>query len=80
MLSIANDTVVIDKETHKLQGFRLEDTNRAPAVIVFVDEEKPELLPVRQGQAPPTRIKSANMEADIQVITMDEIHAFLQQA
>jgi hypothetical protein len=80
MLSIANDTVVIDKETHKLQGFRLEDTNRAPAVIVFVDEEKPELLPVRQGQAPPTRIKSANMEADIQVITMDEIHAFLKPA
>lgn len=80
MLSIENDTVVIDKATRKLQGFRLEDTNRAPAVIVFVDEEKPELLPVRLGQTPPTKIRSANMEADVQVIAMDEIHAFLQQA
>ena len=79
MLSIENDTVVIDKQTQKLHGFRLEETDRAPAVIVFVDEEKPQLLPVRQGQTPPTKIKSLNMEADIQVITYDEIHAFMKQ-
>jgi hypothetical protein len=73
MLKIENDTVVIDKDSSKLHGFRLEDTSRAPVIIVFVDENKPELLPLQQGQAPPTKIKSRNMEADIQIITYDEI-------
>ena len=43
-MKIDNDTVVIDAETTKLAGFRLEDTVRAPAVILFVDDRKPELL------------------------------------
>lgn len=73
MLKIENDTVVIDKVSVKLHGFRLEDTSRAPAIIVFVDDDKPELLPLQQGQMLPTRIKSRNMEAEIQIITYDEI-------
>ena len=77
MLKIVNDTVVVDKHSTKLQAFRLEDTSRAPAIIVFVDENKPELLPLPQGQAPPTRIRSKNMEAEIQIITYDEINAHI---
>ncbi len=73
MLKIENDTVVIDKLSNKLHGFRLEDTKKAPVIIVFVDDNKPELLPLQQGQALPTKIKSRNMEADIQIITYDEI-------
>ncbi len=73
MLKIENDTVVIDKFSEKLHGFRLEDTKKAPAIIVFVDDNKPELLTLQQGQALPTKIKSKNMEADIQIITYDEI-------
>ena len=78
MLKIENDTVVIDKVSKKLHGFRLEDTTRAPAIIVFVDEEKPALLKLQQGQAPPTKIKSKNMEADIQIITYDEINQHME--
>ena len=77
MLKIANDTVIIDRYSNKLHGFRLEDTTRAPAIIVFVDEDKPELLPLQQGQTPPTKIKSKNMEADIQIITYNELSEHL---
>ena len=73
MLKIENDTVVIDKLSNKLHGFRLEDAKKAPVIIVFVDDNKPELLPLQQGQTLPTKIKSRNMEADIQIITYDEI-------
>ena len=58
MLAIQGNTVIVDKHTAKLQGYRLEDTVRAPAIIVFVDEEKPQLLPIRQGDTPP--IESAH--------------------
>lgn len=78
MLKIENDTVVIDKISKKIHGFRLEDTLRAPAIIVFVDEDKPELLTLRQGQTPPTKIRSRNMEADIQIITYDEINQHME--
>jgi len=77
MLKIENDTVIIDRDSNKLHGFRLEDTTRAPAIIVFVDEDKPELLPLQQGQSPPTKIKSNNMEADIQIITYNELSEHL---
>ena len=73
MFKIENDTVVVDKHSSKLHAFHLEDTMRAPVIIVFVDENKPELLPLQLGQAPPTNIKSRNMEVDIQIITYDEI-------
>ncbi len=79
MLSQKGTTVLVDKDTSKLIAYRLEDTVRAPAIIVFVDEEKPQLLPIRQEDAPPTSIKSNNMEADIQVITFEELNAFLKQ-
>ena len=72
-MKIDNDTVVIDAETTKLAGFRLEDTVRAPAVILFVDDRKPELLPLPQGQTPPRRVRSRNMEAAIEIITLEEI-------
>jgi hypothetical protein len=77
MLKFENDTVVIDKYSKKLHGFRLEDTMRAPVIIVFIDDNKPELLPLQQGQMPPTKIKSKNMEVDIQIITYGEINEHL---
>ena len=77
MLKIENDTVVIDNLSEKLHGFRLEDTKKAPAIIVFVDDNKPELLTLQQGQTLPTKIKSRNMEADIQIITYDEISQYM---
>ena len=77
-MKIDNDTVVIDAETTKLAGFRLEDTVRAPAVILFVDDRKPELLPLAQGQTPPSRVRSRNMEAAIEIITLEEITKDLQ--
>lgn len=78
MLTIEQECVVVDQETTRLVGFRLEDTNRAPAIIVFVDQNKPELLPIPAGQEPPTTIKSKNMVADIQIITYAEINAFME--
>ena len=80
MATINGDTVLIDKLTTKLVGFRLEDTIRAPAIILFVDEEKPQLLPIRQGDPPPVKVRSQNMEADIQIISYSEINAFLAQS
>jgi len=80
MLTIENEFVVVDQNTSKLIGFRLEDTVRAPAIIVFVDENKPELLPLRQGQTPPTKVKSKNMVADIQIITYGEINQFMDNS
>lgn len=79
MATIQGDTVLIDKLTTKLQGYRLEDTIRAPAIILFVDEEKPQLLPIRQGEPPPVKVRSQNMEADIEIISYNEINSFLGQ-
>ena len=79
MLRIEDDWVIVDKQTHKLQGFRLEDTIRAPALIIFIDDQKPELLPLRMGQTAPTKIKSLNMEAEISIITYEEINAHMKQ-
>lgn len=80
MLSIENDTVLVDKQTTKLQGFRLEDTRRAPVIIIFVDQNKPELLPLRPGQPVPVKVKSQNMETEIQIITYDEIDDYMDKA
>lgn len=81
MLTVEDDTIVVDKLCNsRLLGFRLEDTRRAPAIIIFVDEDKPELLPLREGQTPPTRVKSKNMVADIQIITYDEINQYLAKS
>ncbi len=74
---LQEDTIVIDQQTSKLQAFRLEDTNRAPAVILFVDDCEPELFPLAQGTVIPSKIRSHNMEEDIQVITYSEINKFL---
>jgi hypothetical protein len=79
MLTIENDTVRVDHDTDTLQGFRLEDTSRAPAIIVFINDQKPQLLPLPQGQEPPTRIKSANMEAEIQIISYAEIDQYMNR-
>ncbi len=80
MLRIEGDTVVVDKSSSRLLGYRLEDTTRAPAIIIFVDEDKPELLPLGQGQPLPTKIQSDNMVADIQIITYDEINKYLAKS
>lgn len=81
MLTVEGDTVVVDTLcSSRLLGFRLEDTRRAPAIIIFVDEEKPELLPLSEGQTPPTKVKSKNMVADIQIITYDEINQYIAKS
>lgn len=79
MYTIHNDTVLVNKQTTALQGFRLEDTIRAPTIILFVDQEPPELIPLQAGQTPPTIVKSANMEAEIQIITYAEIETFMNR-
>lgn len=78
MLTLQGTEVIVDRQTTKLQGFRLEDTIRAPAIIVFVDDEKPQLLPIRQGDTPPTVVRSHNMTTEIQIISYSEINAFMQ--
>jgi len=79
MHTLQDKTIIVDKETTKLQAFRLEDTARAPVVIVYVDDSPAELVPLKPGQTPPTLIKSANMEAEVQIITYSEVHAFMHQ-
>lgn len=79
MFTLEKDYIFIDQETVKLQGFRLEDTIRAPAVIIFVDDKKPELFALRQQDMAPTKIKSRNMEADIQIISYAEISSYMNQ-
>ncbi|MGD9947725.1 MAG: hypothetical protein AB7U29_04505 [Desulfobulbus sp.] len=79
MHTIHDNTILIDKETSKLQAFRLEDTGRAPVIILYVDDNQAELVPLKPGQNPPTLIKSANMETEIQIITYAEVHSFMHQ-
>lgn len=76
---VHDDVVVVDRNTSKLEAFRLVDTVRAPAIIVFIDQEPPQLLPIRQGQQPPSRIRSLNMENEIQIISYEEINSHLMQ-
>lgn len=79
MLTIKDNEIIVDQPTTALLAYRLEDTVRAPAIIVFIDDRKPELLPIRQGETPPTRVRSHTMATDIEVITYAEITAFLSQ-
>ncbi|MDD2462670.1 MAG: hypothetical protein PHI97_01610 [Desulfobulbus sp.] len=79
MHTIQDNTIVVDKETTKLQAFRLEDTARAPMIILYVDDNQAELVPLKPGQTPPTLLKSANMEAEVQIITYSEVHSFMHQ-
>lgn len=79
MRTIQDNAIIIDKETTKLQAFRLEDTARAPMVILYVDDNQAELVPLKPGQTPPTLIKSANMEAEVQIISYAEVHSFMHQ-
>ncbi|MCL1980544.1 MAG: hypothetical protein FWG62_05665 [Proteobacteria bacterium] len=76
-MHIQGTDVIVDQETAKLVGYRLEDLGRAPAVIIFVDQDKPCLLPVQQGDPAPTTVRSRNMEAEIQIISYQEINEFL---
>ena len=46
---------------------------------MYVDDSPAELVPLKPGQTPPTLIKSANMEAEVQIITYSEVHAFMHQ-
>jgi len=79
MPTIENSTLLIDQETSKLQAFRLEDTSRAPVIILYVDDKQAELIPLNPDQEPPTMVKSANMESEVQVITYKEINSFMTQ-
>lgn len=76
---IRDDLILVDRHTNKLEAFRLVDTVRAPTIIAFIDQEPPQLLPIRQGQEPPTTIRSLNMEQPVQIISYEEIHSFLAQ-
>ena len=79
MATIQNDAVIIDKDTSKLQAFRLEDTERAPVIIVYVDENPAEMVALAPKQTPPTKIKSRNMEEAIQIISYEEVYAAMGQ-
>ncbi len=79
MLKIQDDVVLVEIETERLEGYRLEDPSRAPAIIVFINEEEPQLVPLERDAVVPTKIKSLNMEAEIQIITYDEVKATLAQ-
>lgn len=77
MIEIQGDTVVVDKETTRLEGFRMEDTVKAPVVILFIDEDEPQMVPLEKGSAVPVRVQSKNSEAEIQLISYEEIKATL---
>ena len=79
MISIRNDILVVPGETSRLEAFRLEDTARAPVVIVFVDQEEPQLVPLATGgdRPVPTEVRSDNQSAAIQVIGYEEIQSTL---
>lgn len=77
MITIQGEDVVVDAETTRLEAFRLEDTTRAPVIIVFVNDQEPQMIPLEKGQAVPTRIRSKNSEAEIQVISYEEIQSSL---
>lgn len=79
MATIQNDAVIIDKETSKLQAFRLEDTERAPVIIVYVDDNPAEMVPLAPKQTPPIKIKSLNMEEKVQIISYEEVYAAMGQ-
>nr|WP_321465051.1 hypothetical protein [uncultured Desulfobulbus sp.] len=79
MHTIQDDTIRVDQETKKLQAFRLEDTTRAPVIILYIDDNQAEMIPLKPGQIPPTTVKSANMESEVQIITYDEVHSFMHQ-
>ncbi|MDY0390596.1 hypothetical protein [Desulfobulbus oligotrophicus] len=79
-ITIENDTVIVHQETDRLEAFRLEDTVRAPAVIVFVNQKRAQLVPIPQGGQIPSKIRSLNMEGDIQIISYQEIHTFLHHS
>ncbi len=79
MISIQEDEVIVDAETTRLEGFRLEDTSRAPIIIVFIDEQEAQLVPLPQGGdiVLPTKLKSKNAEVEIQIISFEEIQSTL---
>lgn len=77
MIKIQGDTVVIDKETTRLEGFRMEDTVKAPVIILFVDEDEPKMIPLEKESTVPVKVKSKNSESEIQIIGYDEIKATL---
>lgn len=77
MYAVEEEVVVVNKETTRLEGFRLEDTAKAPAVIVFVDDDEPQLVPFDLHGPVPLRVKSKNNEAEIQVIGNEEIKKVL---
>ncbi|NLX19254.1 MAG: hypothetical protein GXY53_08255 [Desulfobulbus sp.] len=80
VITIENDTVVVHEHTDKLEAFRLEDTVRAPAVIVFVNQKRAQLVPIPFGKETPIKVRSLNMEYDIQIISYHEIHNFLHHS
>ncbi len=79
MITIQGDEVIVDAETTRLEGFRLEDTSRAPVIIVFIDEQEAQLVPLPQGGdiILPTKLKSKNAEVEIQIISFEEIQSTL---
>ncbi|WP_028586072.1 hypothetical protein [Desulfogranum mediterraneum] len=77
MFELQDDTIIVDQETSRLEAFRLEDTTRAPAIILFIDEDEPQMVPLDPNKPIPVRVKSRNSETEIQVISYEEIKATL---
>ena len=77
MITTKDNLVFVNKKTTRLDGFRLEDTARAPVIILFIDNDKPELIAVSADKEIPVKVKSLNMETEIQIISYAEIDQYL---
>ncbi len=78
MIKIQDDEIIVDIETERLEGFRLEDTAKAPMIIIFTDQDEPQSISLPQGTTTvPTKLRSKNKEAEIQIISVDEIQSTL---
>ncbi|MGI6656891.1 MAG: hypothetical protein ACOX5Z_08750 [Desulfobulbus sp.] len=77
MPKVQGTTILIDHPTTSLRAFRLTDTRRAPGVVLFIDGGRGQLVRFQPDGKAPTHVKSANMEIEIELIGLDEIHAHL---
>ncbi len=75
MVEIQGDTVIVDAKTTRLEAFRMEDIAKAPTIILFIDNNEPQLVPLKEGMPAPVLVKSHNSQAEVQIIGVGEIQA-----
>ena len=78
MITTQGNEIIIDATTERLEGYRLEDSTRAPVIIVFTDQDEPHMVPIAHDASPiPTVIKAKNKEVQVQIISNEEIQSTL---